>query len=282
MNNNKLGTLGVRRLEALLSPRDRAVLQSISDHRFLTTRHIYELHFWDHASYASGIRACTRVLARLGDHKLVQKLERPVGGFGGGSGSTIWALDDAGLRVVKAVEDPDGKRRKPFNPSVLFLLHTLAVADARVTLERTARSTSLELLEVVTEPHNWRPFVATGGGLMTLKPDLFAATASGEFEDHWFLEIDRGTESLSTLIRKCLTYQRYHDAGIAQDAHGVFPLVVWLIPTPQRRARLEQEIASDRRLSPELFRIIDPDQLTQLILNPLIPKGGDTNERTKS
>ncbi len=256
------------KLQMLLTPRDVKILQSIFDHRFLTTRQICRLHFWDHASYGSAIRACTRVLTRLHGHRLIYRLERPIGGNGGGSSSNVWGIDAAGDRLMKSANAETGKRSRSFEPSPLFLMHTLAVSEVRVELEELARTNAIELVRVTTEPHNWRYFLGRSGSTVALKPDLFAVTALGEYEDFWFIEVDRGTESIPTLIKKCVTYQRYHDGGDAQRKDGVFPLVLWLIPTDSRRQRFADAIEADDRLDPEIFRIIDPGLFQTQITDP--------------
>jgi hypothetical protein len=101
MPNNKQGTMGVRKLRTLLTERDYAILGSIEDHRFLSSKQIYQLHFWDHASYVSGIRACNRVLTRLREHKLISRQERQIGGATPGSSSYVWGIDAAGDRLLR-------------------------------------------------------------------------------------------------------------------------------------------------------------------------------------
>ncbi len=48
------------------------------------------------------------------------------------------------------------------------------------------------------------------GKIISLKPDLFAATKSDGYEDRWFIEIDLSTESPSTIIGKCDRYRDYY------------------------------------------------------------------------
>jgi hypothetical protein len=286
--NNKKGTLGIRKLHALLTPRDQLILDSVAAHKFLTTKQIYALHFHTHASYVSGIRACTRVLNRLRDHRLLYRLERPVGGHRGGSNSFVWGLDAAGDRLIKSTLGPDHvTRSRAFEPTTLFLAHTLAIAEVRITLEELARAGRIELLSVTTEPANWRSFTSASGTAQILKPDLHAVTASDQFEDHWFIELDRGTESLPTLLHKCHLYQGYHDAGLEQTRNGVFPSVLWLMPPGTRSARLTTAIAADGKLDSRLFRVRTVDGLPETIAalpvstEPIDEKGG-TPEPLKS
>ena len=157
----------------------------------------------------------------------------------------------------------------------MFLQHTLAIAGTRLQLEAMSRDGRLELISVTTEPRNWRPFLAGNGSPEVLKPDLHGVTAVGDYEDHWFIEVDRGTESLPTLLKKCHLYQRYAAAGIEQEKVGVFPIVVWLIPTKGRRDRLQAAITADPKLDHRLFRIADPGELDAAISPPInLTKGG--------
>ena len=284
MSRNRLGTKSVAALRALLTARDQAILRTVFDHKFLTSRQLCALHFTDHASDGSATRACNRVLNRLQHHKLLYRLERPVGGHGGGSSSFVWALDAAGDRFMRA-EAGKQSRGRTYEPTTMFLIHTLAIVDVRIMLQRLAREGQIEVLKVVTEPHNWRTSLSRTGTAQIVKPDLHALTASGDYEDAWFIEVDRGTESMPTLLKKCLIYQRHYESGYEQDAHGLFPLVVWLIGSERRRQRLAKDITADKRLNAELFRIIAAEELPALIADPTStaapgakpePKGGIT------
>lgn len=255
----------------MLSERDHRILQVVRQHKFVTTRQLQRLLFHDHATIDAGTRACTRVLQRLRERRFLYRIDRPVGGIRGGSGAYVWGLDVAGDRVTRALTtNDDDKRVRAFEPTPLFLAHTLAVTETRVMLEEASRSDLLELFEVSTEPWNWRRYLGRGGQPSVLKPDLYAVTASGDYEDHWFLEIDQGTESIPTLIRKCHVYTAYRNSGTEQTRSGVFPLVVWIITDPTRGRRLQVHIRGDTRLDARLFRVVAPDQLIRLVTTPTV------------
>lgn len=257
--NNRLGTLSVETLSSLVNARDVYILGLVRDHRFITTRQIQRLVFWQHATVEAGTRASVRVLARLFGHRLIYRLERHIGGTRAGSAAYVWRLDDAGDRLMRAHSgEANGKRIRELSPSRMFLAHTLAIAEVRVLLEEGARRADFDLLAVTTEPHTWRSFPA-GYSSEILKPDLHTITASGAYEDHWFIELDRGTESLPTLIRKCLVYQAHWASGQEQAQLGVYPRVAWLIEDNHRRALLQTAIEAEGQLDPNLF-IIDSVQ----------------------
>jgi hypothetical protein len=270
--NNRLGTHSIATLQSMVMPRDMEILRLIREHRFLTTKQIQRLLFWNHASPGAAIRACIRVMTRLEMRALIFKLSRQVGGVHAGSGSYIWGIDDAGDRLLRAESTTkDSKRQRTFDPSPLFLAHTLAVAETRVLLAETAHNGELELVEVTTEPANWRTFVGRGGTTQILKPDLHSITAIDAFEDHWFIEIDNGTESLPTVLNKCQTYQRYFESGREQQASGVFPKVVWLMVDARRRSNLLAAIESDGRLDRRLFCAAAPDGFIRLTTGSTTP-----------
>lgn len=267
--NNHKGTIGIRRLLDLTNARDHAILRSIGSFRLLTTKQICDLHFASHASYASAIRACTRVLARLEQHRLLRRLARHVGGLGGGSGSFIWALDVAGDRLLRTLDGHgDQPRRHPFEPSAAFLDHTLAVSEAGVSLVLAARTGRFELVSIDAEPATWRTFP---GGV--LKPDLAAVTATADYEDHWFIEVDRGTESIPTLLKKCHVYEQYRLSGTEQEHAGVFPQVLWLLPSAGRSEVLRAAIDADSSFDGRLFSTTTADQLVAFVAGTATQEG---------
>jgi hypothetical protein len=94
-------------------------------------------------------------------------------------------------------------------------------------------------------------------------------TISGDdFDDYWYVEIDMGTESLPVLLRKSRTYEEYRRTGRAQAEHGVFPRVLWMLPTETRAARLRAGIAAEPRLSDRLFICITSGELVSTLRNP--------------
>lgn len=247
-----------------LSDRDRAILAGLDVHRFLTTAQIERFHFSGHINPDAAARICRRVLHRLHRLQVIDHLSRRVGGVRAGSASYIWRVGLIGDRLLrlKSADQPRGRRKEP---SLRHLEHCLAVADSHLALRDLAATGRIELLRVDTEPDCWRSYLALGGSRDTLKPDLYAVTASGDYEDHWFIEVDRATESLPTLLKKCAQYEDYRRTGAEQHARGVFPLVVWIVPDEARADRLTAALAASRRLDQDLYRICTPAGLPDVI-----------------
>lgn len=254
-------------LEEQLSDRDIRLLEDVERFRLLTTRQLQRLHFpvsplGPHVTTSSATRGTTRVLNRLEGLGVISRLERRIGGIKHGSALTIWQLGAAGDRFLRARRG-DPKRRRYEEPGRTFLSHMLAVADTAVALIEQANAGRYELLELDLEPACWRTFVAGSTAPITLKPDLLVVTADTETETHSFVEVDRGTEHLTTVLRKCRIYQRYHDTGTEQHARGLFPAVVWVVPDPIRAHKLRDAIAADRHLTTNLFWITTPESMNR-------------------
>lgn len=265
------GHLGLQELLSELSPRDFCILQLLAGHRFLTTQHLESFVFAPHLTPLSAARTSRRVLRRLAGLRLVRSLRRTVGGLYGGSMALVWHLTTTGYRVVAAAvgreDGPDQTVRRIREPSTTYLAHHLAVADARLSVfDASQRPDGFQLVTVDTEPDCWRRFQILGRTAL-LAADLHVVTRSsdGEFEDRWFLEVDRATEHPPAVLRKCLTYEQYRRTGNEQKRAGVFPLVVWAVPHEQRVRRLERAIAGDRQLDPGLFRVVTMNRLGDLI-----------------
>lgn len=238
-----------------LSDRDLAILRSLQAHRMLTTRLIQRLHFGHgHATGSAATRATSRVMSRLEERGLVSKIRQRVGGVRQGSAGLAFHLGPRGEALLRSIDG--GTRKRYVEPSLAFITHTLAVAELAVRLNEAATAGRFELTRLETEPNCWRSFLGRGGTPEWLKPDLYAVTANGDFEDDWFIEADLASEHLPAILRKAHVYQRYANTGAHQAEHEVFPAVIWVVPDAFRREAIQTELVKERSLVPELFRVI--------------------------
>jgi hypothetical protein len=276
-----------------LSERDVAILESLRAHRLLKTDQIRRLHFaFGHATVAAASGATMRVLTRLESHGLVVRLARRIGGVRAGSAGIAWQLGSTGERLLRTMHGQT-QRRRYVEPSAAFTGHTLAVAELAVQLHELQDGRVVELVSVETEPGCWRSFVGPHGALEWLKPDLFVVTASGDYEDHWYLEADLATEHPPVVVRKAKVYQRYAATGAHQARHGLFPAVAWVVPDTARQGAIQAALAADPTIQPALFRVVTTGQFRRLITGdypdpptaaknqatnqPLTTKGGTTH-----
>jgi hypothetical protein len=229
-------------LSEALSDRDLRILHDLEEFRLLTTRQI-----------SAATRACTRVMGRLKGHGLVSTLNRRIGGVRQGSAGLTWQLAATGERYLRSLRG-DPKRRRYSEPSTEFVDHTLLVAELAVRLRETTRAQpDWDITHLVAERRAWRAFSGQYGAKEWLRPDLHAVTTDPDYEQHWFIEADRGREHGPQLLRKCQTYFRYMRTGAYQATHEVFPTVLWVVPDFKRVRELDH-IVMEANLPRQLFR----------------------------
>lgn len=159
-------------------------------------------------------------------------LERRVGGWRGGSTAGIWALTTHGARTLTG----RATRQRNQAVSTSFLAHLLAVTETRTIIDETVRQLPGTTATITTEPDCWRSHLGTAGQHLTLRPDLHAVVTSPGYQDHYFIEVDRDTENPARVITTCHRYQAYYATGIEQQAGGVFPVTLWIVPPRQAPA----------------------------------------------
>jgi hypothetical protein len=273
----------IRELRRQISDRDKRVMTDIRTCRYITGRQLMRLHFGPtaHTCPGAGVRSANRHLFRLKEWGLIEHLERRIGGARAGSGANIWHLTAAGHKLLCMDEHSETmapRQKRHREPTKSFLTHHLAVAELYVRLhELTGGRQTAALAGIQLEPDCWRRHPGImGGKAAVLKPDAYAVTVTGEYEDHWFMEVDLATESPAVVIRKCEQYARYYQSGAEQREQGVFPRVVWIVPTGRRGESLARHIA-DNFAEPQrgLFAVMTLDGLPGLIC-------GDSENPTKT
>lgn len=228
------------RLEDSLSDLDRQIISDVDRLGVVTGCQIRELHFDDSASAR---RTCRMRLNALVASRVLHRLGRRIGGVRAGSEGFVYGLDVAGWRLA----DPERSRwRRRRTPGETHLAHALQVSELYVTLREAERSGEVELVAFDAEPRCWRPYHGPGGGRLTLRPDAYVVVRSGAYEDHFFLECDRGTEWAPRIAEKAKAYDRYFQSGREQAASGVFPLVLWITPDEARKVAVARALASMR------------------------------------
>lgn len=253
-------------LEQLLSDTDKAIVDSLDRLRVATTKQLARLHFAE-LTEGSAARQAPLRLRRLTDLGVLTHLDQQVGGVRAGSAAIIWSLDLAGQRLASACGPAGGRTcRSPWTPGLAFLAHRLAVSESYVALVEACRASGRELLEFDAEPQCWRRFVAPLGGTAFLKPDAFVRLAVGNFERGAFIEIDRATESPSTLNRKAATYRHYWETGREQQRRGYFPEVIWQVPTVGRKDVLVEVLGTQPEDVWPLHRVVLDGELTQTLI----------------
>lgn len=243
------------------SQRRRQLLALLAEHRFATTRQLARFSRSGYTTSRTALRRTQVQLARLNSERLVTHLERRVGGWQGGSSTTIWTLTAKGVRQATARRSSQTRAERL---STSFLEHLLAITEVRLVVQETTSAQRMAT-EVQGEPDCWRRYPGPLGQAFTLKPDLALTVRSRQFEDRYFIEVDRATENPGRVIRKCQQYETYRATGREQADTGVFPAVIWLVPSAVRQQQLRTHLAREPGLTAGLFQVLLLDELPELI-----------------
>lgn len=255
LTNRRLGDITAR-----LDELDWQVLEAIDLLRLVTGPQLQRVF---HGADDAAKQRRVRQLIRLSRMDLTVRLDRPVGGSEGGSYPSVYTLDAAGLRLLH----PDRtKPRQPWQPSNPYVRHHVAVSEVYASLHEAARRGEVEVLSFTAEPGCWRSWRTPLGMVTNLKPDAHLVLGVGDDEAHWFVEVDRSTESIPRVTAKCRTYAAYWKTGIEESISGVFPRVLWVVPDERR---IGQVVKAIRRLDREdwpLFAVTTDDRSAAVLI----------------
>jgi hypothetical protein len=245
-----------------LTRRERRLIEAVEHFSLLSQVHASQLLALDQqssGSSASVARSSRRVLQRLTELGLLARLERRIGGLRAGSSGYVYYLGPAGQRLL-AYWRGEGLIRGRFRPEPgsRYVRHRLAVSQLYVDARLAAARGELELLGFDAEPQCWRRYADQFAGETLLKPDAYLRIGLGAYEDRFFVEVDLGTESRTVIARKLQTYIAYFRAGHEQAEHGVFPRVLLLTNSAERRAAL---IDLGARLSADDWQLFTINEL---------------------
>jgi hypothetical protein len=231
-------------LRPQLTERDHEIIARLSQFKLMTGGQLERL-FFGACSATSRARNRQAVLKRLTDHRVLARLDRRIGGFGGGSADYVYTLDVAGQRLAEASDRP----RRPYVWYDPTIQHYLAVSEVYVRLMEAQDAGSLTLLTFEAEPYCWRSFAG-----QTLKPDaLVQVGVAGDGEPRKrtrFLEVDRGTQYGTKIASKLPVYEQFWRHEHSQGRR--MPRVVFLAPSAERLDYLTQLVAS----APPLFEVV--------------------------
>lgn len=249
-----------------------AILESLYQHRLLSTRQVHDLH-----TPKATARFTQETLVELRATGLADRVVQP-GGLG------VWFLSPGGIEAVEEIPNRVETRRTSISPERAagpLQAHTLAVNDVGVSFVRLARERDDEF-----GPFGWRheiahPLTPPGRRQERLIADAilsYQANEKGATRFHYrFIEVDRANRPVDDLAAQIGRYGRLyrrpsdgrHAALHWTRRYRVFPNVLVLLagrPDPnlkRRRATLLALCRADPDLarSPELqvFVCLLPD-----------------------
>lgn len=247
----------LKSIEESLTERQLNLVEDLNRLRVASGAQLRQLHY---SNDEAGRRAARRDLARLTELRVLARVGRRIGGRG--SESYVYGLDLAGQRVIDSGRP---RYRGPWQPMPTHLQHALEVTDLYVQL-RSNSSQACQLARFDAEPAAWRRFYGQGGVPATLKPDAFVIVNNGVFEDRFFLEVDRATEPTTRLAGKAKVYVDYWQTGREQAQHGVFPLVIWVVPDERRVQQVGATMTRVAKTGLELFSVVTKDDVLAKLL----------------
>jgi hypothetical protein len=236
-------------VEQRLSPRDWQIIETVNRLRLVSTIQLDRIHFFTLHGRSRAV-ARGRAVRRLVAWRVLAALPRRVGGANHGSAAVVLALDSTGRRLL-AQRQAGGGIRYGGLPGERTVAHTLAVSElyaSLVELAREHRAAAVAAYEA--EPASWWPN-GFGG---YVKPDAYALLTAGALRYHWWIEVDKATESMPTLRRKALAYLDFYQSGQLGPG-GIVPRVVFSVPSEQRLMAVRQMVAALPEPASELFLV---------------------------
>ena len=263
--------LTIAQLESIrsdLTDRDKRILLFMRNLHYMKTDQVRRVFYplEEGKTPLSRTVSASKNLNRLKGLGLISHLEKRAGGIKSGAKGLIWHITEAGARLLYLGTDMQNARKRQLEPSPTFLRHTIAVTETFVQVVEICRDDPvMKLSRIEVEPDCWRDYQKSGKSI-SLRPDLYVKTTTGEYFDHIFIEVDLDTESPSAIVEKCRRYLEYYQIGKEQKAYGAFPLVLWIAPDVKRKDRMKEAIAhSFPSRFPHIFSVIVPAELESVL-----------------
>lgn len=261
MNKTRITEHDLLRIAARISEREFRVLETIDRLGLVTTGQIERLHFSPHSPQYRQ-RARQRAMKNLIHARTALALTRHMGGPQRWSGQPIYALDVAGDRLMRQRQGMSGYYRPPRRslPALQLLDHVLDVAELYTRVSEASQAGAFDLAEGATEPASWW---RTSTGKL-IKPDAYLTLSAGGYFHHWWVEVDRGTESAPTVLRQLSAYISFATSG-EPGPSDVIPRVLVTVPTTTRRTALRRALSDLPAIAEQLISITHFDAAVDLL-----------------
>ena len=247
-----------------LTGRDKEIVEAVHLYRLLRQDQLQALFFGSQS-------AAQRVLVRLYDHGFLDRRFIPVLS---GRSPAFYILDRRGADLLRAEMGYDELSWHHSSKQISsdFLEHTLAINDVRVAITLAARLPGYELLEwrgeseVKTDYDRVSIQTKTGGKRQVpIVPDSYFLLQTPLGRAPFFLEVDRGSETLARFQAKVHAYLAYYASGGYQKRYGSSSLrILTVTTTSERRDHLQAATAKlrgTRRFYFAAARDIQPDKV---------------------
>ena len=257
-----------------LTERDIAILRAVNRFRYLQTNQIQRLVFPDNCTKQAASRRL-RYLYHGGYLGRIEPFVQP----GKGGGEIAYYLDRKGQEMLSEFGEPVLAYNNAGQVKTAFLQHALDLSEFRLLMEtaladhptvalhrftcdfeiRSSTEAAIgkrryKLYDEINHPVTRQKYIVYPDGLIILK-------GRGELERHqrlYFLEIDRGTETLGTIRNKVVGYNLYLRNGVFKK-FGHFERFTVLIQTssPKRAANIRKALVDQEGSSLALVTSVD-------------------------
>ncbi|MEI6561387.1 MAG: replication-relaxation family protein [Verrucomicrobiota bacterium] len=262
-----------------LTDRDKAILSAVCKFRLLTTGQIL--------SVVSGSgQNIVRRLQRLYHSGFLDRPRAQLAlRYNGEIAEFVYAPTRKGAAVI---QDGTGSG-KEFRPvSALAISHTLAVAEALISIEQTSKRNGIRFLdeqavlntlrtESLPKRLQWRITIKSKKETEAVGviPDGFFAVENQEDSGsprrfYYFLEVDRGTMpimrkslGLSSIHRKSLAYSRTFKTGLLKKRFGIAGFKVLFVVRSKERMERMKAVCQQAHGKERLFLFTCPDQIRE-------------------
>jgi hypothetical protein len=210
--------------------RDLEIVEAVARYRVLRQDQLQRLFFQTRS-------ATQRVLVRLYDHGFLERQFLPVLY---GRSPTLYVLDRGGAALLRAQGRGEAFVQNASRRALKheFLEHTLAINDFRISVVLASRRTGYALVTWRSEGQlkaEFKRVERTGIRTVSLIPDSYFALDTPHGQAHFFVEVDRGTETSERFKAKVRAYIAYHTSGEFERLYGTRSLRVLTTTSSQRR-----------------------------------------------
>jgi hypothetical protein len=244
-----------------LTGRDLEILRAVHRYRYLRTGQVWRLLFPETRT----LQSARRRLRRLTSGRYLVRIGR-AGQAGEGFPESAFALGEAGSALLSSLGDElISYPRTRAGGGHVFLEHALAISEFRMALELALPAvTGIRLHRFVHEDelkthlrqgiskdayklYNHLIHPRTGREYV-VHPDALFILATGEAPEVrrlYFLEIDRGTETLGRIRDKAIGYHLLKGSGVFRKFGDFSDFLVLLVTNAERRALRIREALTD-------------------------------------
>jgi hypothetical protein len=248
----------------VLRKRDKEIILEVFRCRFLRRDQIERLFF-------TSTVACNRRLKKLYQHRFLERIYPPVS-FG--LSQACYALDKEGAKLVASelnVRKPSLLwKRRDNKVGFFFLEHILAVNEFKVNLVLALRDK--DDAKLLFFKHEWEDLKDRVSDLrgkrpyLPVTPDAFFGIETERGRAYFFLEADRGTQTLKRFREKIIAYRQYWKEGKYQEKYGFKNFRVLTVTTSKKRL-LNLLSSAEKEGAKTMFLFTTEDCITSNLLS---------------